>query len=86
MNLLKLQADYVFKKAAYDNAFEKKDWVRVDELEDPYLEAEFALFDEVGKIVVATGEMTEEDVEYIRRHSNIEQWKKLIDLGLRLQA
>lgn len=86
MNLIELQADYIVKKAAYDQAFEQKNWQLVDELEDPYLESEFALFDEVGKIVVKTGKMSEEDVEYIRRHSNLEQWAKMIDLAVRLQA
>ena len=41
----KLQKEYAIAKAAYETAFKAEAWDLVDKLEDPMLEAEFALAD-----------------------------------------
>jgi hypothetical protein len=82
----KLQLDYLKAKVAYDTAFETEDWELVDQLEDPYLDAEFALADWVFQVAERTGLISKEDLEYIRKNANGEQWDKLIEMGVRLEA
>ena len=63
----KLQKTYALAKAAYETAFKAEDWDLVDKLEDPMLEAEFALADWTFDVVVATGKMSRKDTDMIRQ-------------------
>lgn len=82
----KLQKEYAIAKAAYETAFKAEAWDLVDKLEDPMLEAEFALADWTFDVVVKTGKMSREDTDLIRSNSSLDQWAKIIDMGMRLQA
>lgn len=79
-----LQKTYMLAKAAYDSAFKHEDWELVDKLEDPMLDAEFALVDWVCEEVEKTGQMSKEDIDLVYRNSTLEQWRKLVDMGTRL--
>lgn len=79
-----LQKTYTLAKAAYDTAFKNEDWELVDKLEDTYIEAEFALVDWAFDEAEKTGKISREDIEFIRKNSNLEQWAKFVDMGMRL--
>jgi hypothetical protein len=81
-----LQKTYAVAKAAYETAFKAEDWDLVDKLEDPMLDAEFALVDWSFDVVVATGKMSREDTDFLRSNSNLDQWAKFVDMALRLAA
>ena len=81
-----LQKTYAIAKAAYDAAFEAKNWDLVDKLEDPYIDAELALMDWAFAVVIATGKMTKEDTDFLRRNANGEKWDNLVNMAFRLKA
>lgn len=81
-----LQKAYAMAKAAYDAAFAAENWDLVDKLEDPYLDAELALADWAFEVVIATGQMTKEDTDFLRRNANGERWEKIVDMAFRLKA
>jgi hypothetical protein len=81
-----LQKDYAMKKAAYEAAFKMENWDLVDKLEDPMIEAEFKLMDWCFEVVEKTGQMSSEDIDLLRRNSNLDQWDKMVDMALRLAA
>lgn len=79
-----IQKAYMEAKAAYDTAFKMEDWDLVDQLEDPYLDAEIALVDWSFDECVKTGKFSRSDADLLRRNSNEAQWKKFVDMALRL--
>jgi len=82
----KVQTEYAKAKAAYDAAFEAKNWELVDQLEDAYLEAEMALIEWTLEQVEKSGLMPKEEIEFIRDNMGPEQMEKIAELGFRLQA
>lgn len=82
--MTELQAKYVAVKAAYDEAFKMENWELVDQLEDDYIETEFALVEWSFEEVQKTGKMSAEECEMLRKNSNLEQWSRMVDLALRL--
>jgi hypothetical protein len=81
-----IQKAYATAKAAYETAFEAKNWELVDQLEDAYIEAQLTLIDWTIEQVEKTGLMPKEDIEFIRKNMNNEQMDKIAEMGLRLQA
>lgn len=82
-----LQLNYAKAQAAYDTAFEAKNWQLVDQLEDPMLDAEFALLDWMFDVAVKTSsELSRDDLEKLLRKSNTEKRKELVDIAMRLNA
>lgn len=81
-----IQKKYIKAKAAYETAFKMGRWDLVDQLEDPMIEAEFALVDWAFEVAVKSGQMSKEDTDFMRRNSNGEQWEKLVDLALRMDS
>lgn len=80
-----LQKKYFEKKTIYEVAFKNHDWETVDAVEDEYLDAEFAMVEWMEKRIISTGQMTKEEIDYIRKNSNEEQWNKIVDMASRLQ-
>lgn len=81
-----IQKTYAKAKAAYETAFKMARWDLVDQLEDPMLDAEFALVDWAFTVAIASGEMSQADADLLRRNSSGDQWEKLVDLAFRMNA
>lgn len=83
MKMNELQRNYLIAKAAYETAFENEDWSLVDQLEDPYIDAEFALVEWIEEIAVNDGTLSQEDIDLMRKNRR-DYVERVVDMAMRL--